>query len=116
MHSSDAWGGEMQRSHPRQSWPSRSGRISNRNRAKANLYYEAAFGTHLMDLRFLMYRFRGCSLATFEKMIHRLFTICDHSSQNSASFDDAGDDAIAFGSKQAPESKRQVSKMAKTDL
>ena len=69
-----------------------------------------------MDLRFLMYRFRGCSFATFEKLIHRLFTICDHSPQDSASFDDAGDDAIASGSKQAPESKRQVSKMAKTDL
>ena len=66
-----------------------------------------------MDLRFLMYRFRGCSLATFAKIIHRLFTICDHSSQNSASFDGAGDDAIAFGSKQAPESNGKFPKWPK---
>ena len=48
-----------------------------------------------MDLRPPIYRFGGQAFPHFEEMINRSITIFDHSGDNSASFDSAGNDAIA---------------------
>ena len=92
---------EMHPSQPRQSGPSRPAAISNRNRAKAEFYCKSGFRTQIHWIYVVpIWRFGGQAFPHFEQMIHCNSTICDHSGHDSASFDSAGDDAIAPESSQ----------------